>query len=189
MEDWKKYKWFYVASGKLVVGGKNATQNDELLKRLDNEYVVMHTSHPGSPFCVILSDVKKVTKKDLKECAIFCGCFSRAWKEGKKRTGVDIFMSSQVTKPKGSKRGLWHVNGDIKRVNIDIKLVLARQKKVLRAVPEESVKKEDILLRICPGKTDKKDMLAKFELELNGGNFSANELLAALPAGGVRICK
>ncbi|MCH7568531.1 MAG: DUF814 domain-containing protein [Nanoarchaeota archaeon] len=187
-KGYKKYKWFYTSSGKLVVGGKSAAQNDDLLKSLKNEYFIMHTSHPGSPFCVIVSELKKVTKKDLEECAIFTGCFSRAWKQGKKKTGVDIFKTSQISKEKRMKIGMWGVSGKVKRVKIELKLALTKQKGVLRAVPEKSVKKKNILLKICPGRIDKKDMFAKFQIELEKDKLNPNELLAALPAGGVRIC-
>lgn len=33
-QDYLKYRWFFNSSGKLVVGGKNAAQNDELLSRI-----------------------------------------------------------------------------------------------------------------------------------------------------------
>ncbi len=188
MIDYEKYRWFYTSSGKLVVGGKNAEQNDELLrkiKQLKENYVVMHTSHPGSPFSIIMEKVGNVTKSDIEECAIFTGCFSRAWKENKRKTEVDIFDSSQLMKDKNMKTGTWKVSGKIKRVSVELKLVLARQKGILRAVPENSAKK--YLIKVCPGKNDKKTMANKFAVELD--NVSYEELMMALPAGGVRICR
>ncbi len=192
MEDYRKFKWFYTSSGKLVVGGKSAAQNDELMKRVkqsgDNR-VVMHTSDPGSPFSVIVSDVKKVTQNDLEECAVFTGCFSRAWKEGKKSTQVDMFYSDQVEKRKGMKTGTWGVNGKVKKFKVTLELVLTRQDDVLRAVPEKSVKKKHILLKIAPGKIDKRQMIVKLSMELGDDNINEQELIAALPAGGIRIIK
>ena len=189
---YRKYKWFYTSSGKLVVGGKSAKQNDELLsevKKSGKNYVVMHTSDPGSPFSVIVSEVKKITKKDLEECATFTGCFSRAWKNREKAAKVDIFNSGGIAKLKGMKTGTWSVKGKIRRVNVELKLVIVKQKKLYRAVPENSARKKDILLSICPGKTNKKDMMVKFKLELKDEKFHEDELMSALPAGGVRICK
>jgi len=191
MKDYKKYKWFYTSSGKLVVGGKSAEQNDELLKRItesDKEYYVMHTSHPGSPFCVVVENIKKTIKKDLDECAIFTGCFSKAWKQRKKVTEVHIFKSNQLSKQKGMKTGTWRVIGKVKKVQVNLKLALTKQKGVYRAVPEKTVHKKDVLLTICSGKVDKKDMVAKFVIELEDSKLQENELMAALPAGGVRIC-
>jgi predicted ribosome quality control (RQC) complex YloA/Tae2 family protein len=189
MKDYKKYKWFYTSSQMLVVGGKSASQNDLLLTKLKStkkEYIVMHTSEPGSPFSVILEEPKKTSSQDIKETAIFTGCFSRAWRENKSSTQVDIFKLSQLSKPK-SKPGLWMVKGKIKRVKVNLKLVLSKQKKILRAVPEQTAKKKDILLKVCPGKTDKTKMADEILDSIKSKNKEA--LLSALPAGGVSICK
>ena len=192
MKNYKLFRWFYTSSGKLVVGGKNAEQNDELLKEITNSsknYFVMHTSHPGSPFSVIISDMLKVTKKDFKECAIFTGCFSRAWKERKKKTEVHLFNSENLSKKRGMKTGTWGVSAKISEIKVDLELVLVKQKKVYRAVPEISTKKSDILLKICPGNVDKSKSLDRFKKELKDGELDRDEILSALPAGGVRICK
>ena len=119
MKDYKKYKWFYTSSDKLVVGGKSAKQNDELLrkiKRMKGNLYIMHTSHPGSPFSAIISDPKTVKKTDLEECAIFTGAFSRAWKKGMKKTNIHIFRKNQISKEKNMKEGMWRVTGNIKKI-------------------------------------------------------------------------
>tara|TARA_Y100000310_G_scaffold208117_1_gene208631 strand:+ start:372 stop:953 length:582 start_codon:yes stop_codon:yes gene_type:complete len=192
MKNYKRFRWFYTASGKLIAGGKNAEQNDELMKEITESgknYFVMHTSHPGSPFSVIISDVKKVTKKDLRECAIFTGCFSRAWKEKKKKTDVHLFNSENIFKKRGMKTGTWGVSEKISEMKIDLKLVLVKQEKVYRAVPKISVKKSEILLEICPGNVDKNKSLDKFKKELGDDKLNRDEIVSALPAGGFRICR
>ena len=192
MENKNKYRWFYTASGKLVVGGKNAEQNDELMKEItssNKNYFVMHTSHPGSPFSVIISDTGRVNKRDLKECAIFTGCFSRAWKERKKKTEVHLFSSGNIFKKKGMKTGTWGVSEKISEMNVDLELVLVKQEEIYRAVPKISVRKSEILLKICPGSVDKSKSLDRFKKELEDDKLDKDEILSALPAGGVRICK
>ncbi|MDP1695334.1 MAG: NFACT RNA binding domain-containing protein [archaeon] len=191
-KEYKKYRWFFTSSGKLVIGGKSAEQNDSLLSRLKKskeDYIIMHTSSPGSPFSVILSSIKNLKESDIEECAIFTGCFSRAWKEGKKSAIIDIFKLSEVAKEKSMKSGTWGVIGKIKHRKVELKLVLAKQKDILRAIPEIAIKdKREILLKIMPGKISKEDMLSKLKLEIEG-NFSNEEILSALPAGGVAISK
>lgn len=182
MIEYKKYRWFFTSSNTLVVGGKNATQNDNLLNEVkDKDYIVMHTSSPGSPFGVIIKDRSKVSSQELEECAIFTGCFSRAWKEGKKNTSVDMFTTMQLSKG-DLKTGTWKVSGKVERREVKLELAITKQKGVLRAVPKITAKKP--LMIVVPGKTDKKDMAPKFEVEL--GNISQEELMAALPAGGVK---
>jgi len=192
ISEYKKYKWFYTYSGKLVVGGKNAEQNDILLRKmqlLGDDFIVMHTEVPGSPFSVILDDKKNITKRDIEECAIFTACFSKAWKLGKSNAIVHLFNSSQLRKSKGMNEGTWAVSGNVKKISVPLVLVLTKQDSVLRAVPEKSViKKEDAIIKICPGKIQKNEFVAKLATELSI-NLNQSELLSALPAGGINICR
>lgn len=186
---YEKYRWFFTSSGKLVVGGKSALQNDELLRKLKNsncDYLVMHTSSPGSPFSVIISD-EKISQSDKDETAIFTGCFSRAWREMKKTATIDIFSLSQLYKTEKMKIGTWGVKGEVKRINVSLELALTKQKGKLRAVPEKSAKK-NILLKIKPGKLNKKDALPKLQIEISE-SLNHDELLSALPTGGIAILR
>ncbi|NCN98657.1 hypothetical protein COU62_01705 [Candidatus Pacearchaeota archaeon CG10_big_fil_rev_8_21_14_0_10_35_219] len=185
--EYKKYKWFYTKNKKLVVAGKSAENNDKLLKEIldtGKEYWVCHTSHPGSPFSVIIDG----SKKDIEEAAMFTGCFSRAWKQGKKKTKVNIFKSSQLQKIKGMKIGTWGVLGRVEKMEVSLKLVLTKQKNVWKAVPEKSAGKK--ILGICPGNVDKEkriSVLIDKIKEKSKMKIDKNQLIAALPAGGFEI--
>jgi hypothetical protein len=189
MKDYQKYRWFYTGSGKLVVGGKSAAQNDwllKLLKTLEYEYLVLHTTEPGSPFSVIISEIKKVSEEDIKECAIFTACFSKAWRFNKKECSVDIFRLSQVYKGKDMKEGTWGVLGKVERTKVPLQLSLVKQKGILRAVPKSASK--STIVNISPGNIEKKDVAAKLELEVDK-IFNQEELLSALPSGGFKFSK
>ncbi len=189
MIDYKKYKWFFTSSGKLVVGGKSAEQNDTLLhemKKMKKEMIVMHTKSPGSPFGVILAPVSAVTGEDINECAIFTGCFSRAWKEGHKSTNVDIFNLSQLSKTDDMNVGSWSVKGKIKNKVINLELVVVMQQGVLRAVPKMTVDVKDIICSVSPGKIDKTKAVVLTKIN-DIKKLNKEQLLSALPAGGVRF--
>ncbi len=189
-KDYQKYRWFYTSSKKLVVGGKNAEQNEELIKKMQaikQDRIIMHTQMPGSPFSVILADIKKVTNNDIKETAIFTASFSRAWRERSKQANIDIFKLSQLYKSDAMKQGTFGVKGEIKRISIPLELALIKQKSKLRAVPLSSVKSKNILLKITPGEKDKLQMLP--ELQKSLPKYSKEEILAALPSGGIKIKK
>lgn len=187
--EYQNYKWFFTSSDKLVVGGKSAEQNDELLKKFKsekNDFVVMHTSSPGSPFSIILADKKSVNKSDVEETAVFTACFSQQWKQRKKKAVVDIFSLSQVSKLSSLKTGTWQVKGKIKKMPVVLSLVLTTQKEKLRAVPEKTSKK--FLIKLKPGKTQK-EKFAEILREKLENKFSIEEILSALPAGGISISK
>src|SRR3989338_3446491 len=189
MIDYHIYRWFYTSQGTLVVGGKSAEQNDELVQKFvasGEDYYVMHTRAPGSPFAIMLKDVKEVGEKELDECAVFTGCFSRAWRERKKKIDVDVFTIKQLSKEKSMKKGMWRVAGAVRKRGVELKLALTRQKGVIRAVPLSSINSKEAMMIICPGKNAKERMAPVFEIDL--GNVKYDELMAALPAGGVRKC-
>lgn len=192
MKEYKKYRWFYTSSGKLVLGGKNAEQNEILLKKLKSlpqDRIVMHTAQPGSPFSIILEEIDKIKEKDLMECAIFTASFSRAWKEGKKEAIVDFFKLSQLYKSKIMKTGTWGVRKKIERMTVPLKLALTKQDNMIRAVPEITVKsREEKLLTILPGKKEKTKIIPEIRRSIKIP-LSEEELLAALPAGGISIKK
>lgn len=188
MQDHTKYKWFLTSTKSLVIGGKSSSQNDSLIRDLKEQkidYVMMHTAAPGSPFSCIIKEPSSVTEEEKKECAIFTACFSRAWKNNAKNVKIHVFNLSQLYKMKSMAVGTWGVKGKVKEIIVnDLVLEVKRQNKVLRAIPLTSGRKKKVLL--MPGKIDKQDILAKLEIELNEP-LSKEEVLSALPAGGISI--
>lgn len=186
--NYKKYRWMLTSSGSAVFGGKSAEQNEEVVKFLMEEanegrkYMVMHTSAPGSPFAVLFS--KEYMDLDVKECAIFCGCFSRAWREGKKETSVDMFFSSDLFKLKDMKAGTFGVAKKLKSMKVRLELCLEVQEGKLRAVPRRRVATSNIVLK--PGKTPKEKVVEELS-KMTG--FKKEEVLEALPTGGFDILK
>ena len=182
--DYEKYRWFFTSSNKIVIGGKSAEQNEDIMRNIENEDVVMNTSSPGSPFCIISSP----SEKDIEEVAIFTACFSHEWKKGKKTSEVHIFKGEQVTKNNGMKVGTFGVMGSIKRKKVQLKLALDFQKGKLRALPLSCAKKK--LLVLTPGKLDKMQAAAKIkEIIRNKYNYpiSTDEIMSAIPSDSISI--
>ena len=124
-KEYKKYRWFFTSSGRLVIGGKDVDQNEELVYKFmkaKKPLIAMHTKKPSSPFCFILDD--KPTKKDLEECAVFCACFSRQWRGGAKSADVNCFLSHQMYKGKGMELGTFGIKKVEKTYKVKLKLYL-----------------------------------------------------------------
>jgi predicted ribosome quality control (RQC) complex YloA/Tae2 family protein len=103
-----KFREFTTSSGKKVLAGKNAEQNEELVKQfMGKDNIIFHTSEPGSPFCVI--EKIKNSKKDKKETAIFCASKSQDWRDNKKDIEVNFFSGENVYKRKTMKTGTFGV--------------------------------------------------------------------------------
>ncbi|RLG12279.1 hypothetical protein DRN73_02985 [Candidatus Pacearchaeota archaeon] len=185
--DYKKYRWFFTKSEKLVYGGKSAVQNEEIVKEIikkNSERIVMHTKIPGSPFAIIDAPLKKVNESDLEETAVWTACFSRAWRTGLYKTQVDIFTNNQILKEKNMKPGTFAVK-KVQRKNVLLKLFLINQKRILRAVPEKTLKKNTkVFAKIIPGKEKKEKIALEISKKLNK---KIDEVLNALPTGGIKI--
>lgn len=181
-KDYAKFRWFFTSNDILIVGGKSDDQNELVLKNfLKPNYIVLHTSKPGSPFMIIQDS--DPDKKDIEESAIFCGCFSQQWKLGNGLIDIDIFKGENIYKLKSMKKGTFGVKGDVKKIKIKPELVLVMQKSKIRAVPKTT--KEEIICKITPGDLSKEQAAVKI-LKIIKDNYhlpiSKDEVMAAIPS-------
>jgi len=93
-------------SGKDVLCGKSAEQNEFLVAQSEKNEIVIHSKAPGSPFCNIKG---KATPNDIKETAVICAAFSKAWKTNKSDVEVHVFRGKDVFKSAGMKTGTFGV--------------------------------------------------------------------------------
>ncbi|MDO8528504.1 MAG: NFACT RNA binding domain-containing protein [Nanoarchaeota archaeon] len=103
-----KFREKTLESGTKILLGRNAENNDELVKKFHGkENIIMHTVAPGSPFCVI--DNLEQSKEDVNEASAFCARYSQDWRDNKGNVKVSIFDGKNVSKEKGMKTGMWKV--------------------------------------------------------------------------------
>jgi len=185
-KNYRNYRWFFTSEKNLVVGGKSDEQNELALKYfLKSNYTILHTSKPGSSFMIIQSN--NPSKKDIKESAIFCGCFSQQWKTGKK-IDIDIFQGNQLYKLKSMKLGTFGVKEKKEVMKIKPELILIIQKGKLRAVPNPDGNSK--LATIKPGKLNKEEAAEKIR-KLIRDEFhlpvSKEEIMQAIPSDKLSI--
>ena len=102
-----KFKEIKTSSGKLVLAGKNAKNNEELVAQVQPEEDVFHTAVPGSPFVNIKSSI--TNKQERLEAAIFCAAKSQDWRDNKSDVEVHWFKGKDLYKRKGMKIGTFGV--------------------------------------------------------------------------------
>ena len=117
-----------------ILGGRDSSNNDELVFAAEPNDVLLHTVLPGSPFVNVGSEASKI---DIKEAAVFCARFSQAWRDSKRDVSVNVFRRCDMKKPKRAKEGSWEVSkservrvrkGDI--LNFETKLRLEESREV-----------------------------------------------------------
>ncbi|MCD6371810.1 MAG: NFACT family protein, partial [Candidatus Aenigmarchaeota archaeon] len=166
-EWYEKFKWFFTSEGKLAIGGKDAIQNEILIKRyLNEDDIVFHADVYGSPF-VILKRGKNASEEELRETAIFTLCHSRAWKN-KRIEAVYWVYPHQVSKkaPSGEYmgRGAFMIYGKKNYIkDVELRFAIGIQLEPLKVIsgPVENVRrKARYYAVIIPGDLSK-DVLAK----------------------------
>lgn len=103
------FRWFISSTGFVVVGGKDASTNETLVKRhAEKEDLVFHTDTAGSPFVIVKSGGRDIDEKTISEAAQFAACNSRAWKQGVGSLDVFYVSPDQVTKKAQSGEYMGH---------------------------------------------------------------------------------
>ncbi|MEK6945916.1 MAG: NFACT RNA binding domain-containing protein [Nanoarchaeota archaeon] len=106
-EDKNKFRKFTTENNILVLAGRDAPSNEELISQVEKEELVFHTATPGSPFVNLKGKAKK---SDIEDAAIFCARYSRDWKKNKKDVIVHIFKGKDIYKDKSMSLGTFGVS-------------------------------------------------------------------------------
>jgi len=186
-----KFRWFFASNGMLVVGGRDSTSNDILVKKhMENTDLVFHTDSPGSPFFLLKTGGEEVDPKVLEEVAIATVCFSRSWKLGLGNGEVFYVNPDQVSKEAESgeymSKGSFMVRGkrNIIRVSLELAVGMLEDGRLMCA-PVKSVSANcPHYITIMQGDEKKSDFAKKVVNKVGGG---LDEVMHILPAGEFRF--
>lgn len=191
----EKFRWFISSEGFLVIGGKDATTNEMVVKRYMNENDwYCHADVYGAPH-VVIKDGKKAGEKTLFEACQFAVSMSKAWSRGVFSEDAYYADPGQVTKqaPSGEYlgKGAFMVYG--KRnwmhglpLKLAVGIVKYEDEELPMCGPVDAVKahtKRYIVIR--PGRLKKSELVKKLKhiLEKWGYRVSEEDLMAILPPG------
>jgi predicted ribosome quality control (RQC) complex YloA/Tae2 family protein len=159
-EWYEKYRWFFTSDGLLAIGGKDASSNSVIIRKLltENDYV-FHAEVNGSPFFVLQNANNSNTdiSQSILEVSQATVSFSRSWKGGLSSSDAYWVLSSQLKKgaPTGQylPKGSFVIEGKRNFVkNLEIKLAIGlsftNNKSLFIVGPYNAVKKRSICLRI-----------------------------------------
>ena len=100
------FREFITKNSTLILAGRDAENNEELIKQVAPDEEVFHTESAGSPFVNIKGEPKK---GDRKIAAIFCAVYSKEWKKNKSDVIVHRFKGENIYKDKNMKAGTFGV--------------------------------------------------------------------------------
>ena len=195
-EWYEKLRWFISSEGLLVIGGRDATTNEIVIKKYtDKEDTVFHTEAPGSPFVVIKGKPGEAT---LQEAAAFCAANSRAWERRLGTAEVYAIKGEQVSKTAQPgeylAKGAFMIYGKRQYFHPELKIAVGvtKEGKLMAAPPTAAQKHCAAYLLIKPGDLKKSDLAkrVKHELEKRSGQaIELDTIMAALPPGEGQIVK
>ncbi|MBI2522753.1 DUF814 domain-containing protein [Candidatus Woesearchaeota archaeon] len=187
---YEKFRWFISSDGFLVIGGRDATSNEIVIKKhTDANDIVLHTDMAGSPFFVIKSEGRKIPETTIKEAADATCTFSRAWKLGLQSSDVFYVSPEQVSKKTKAGeymgKGAFMVYGKSNYVENKVNLAIGVTKDMaVMSGPLESIKKNcEKFVALKQGDEKVSNTAKKINYKL-GGNLDLDEIIRALPAGG-----
>ena len=192
-EWYEKFRWFISSEGFLVIGGRDATSNEIVIKKhTEPNDLVFHTDMAGSPFFVIKSEQKQIGEETKEEAADATCTFSRAWKLGLQTTSVFYAAPEQVSKKTKSGeyigKGAFMIYGKTNyisnRINLAVGMTSSQQ---IMAGPLDAVKAHCSKYVVLEQGSEKTGSAAKMIRHKVGGLI--DDIVRALPSGGFKISK
>jgi len=131
-EWYEKYHWTKSTDGFLIIGGKDASQNESLVKKqLKDHDVFVHADIHGAPAVIIKTNGKTPSENALREAAIITACYSKAWKFKAGFVEVYWVFGRQVSKsaPTGEylTKGAFMVYGKRNYMKVPLRLTIGFQ--------------------------------------------------------------
>lgn len=113
----EKFRWFISSDGFIIVGGKDASSNEVLVKKhMEKNDLFFHTELRGAPAVLIKNPENIIiNEQTFSEAACFAASYSNAWREGWGSTKIFYVYPEQVTKSPNPgeflKKGAFFIKG------------------------------------------------------------------------------
>ncbi|MEM0449043.1 MAG: ribosome rescue protein RqcH [Methanomassiliicoccales archaeon] len=187
------YKWFFTSGGRLVLAGRDARTNDQLVKKhLTPADRYAHADVHGAP-SVVIKEGASATEKELEEACAFALAHSKAWNAGIREGSAYWVLPDQVSKtPEAGEfvpRGAFVIRGKRNYVHhIQMELAVGEvQVQGARKVmcgPPSSLRSSSKYVVIIPGDMPRSKLSSSLAKELQ---VPEEEISRILPPGDVEI--
>lgn len=213
-EEWyEEFRWFHTSDDFLVIGGRNADENEALVKKyLDRGDRFFHTQAHGGPVTILKATGPSEPAKEvefpessIRETAQFAVSYSSVWKEGRFADDAYSVRPDQVSKTPESgeyiEKGGFVIRGDRTYhrdigVGVAVGITCEPTTRVIGGPPAAIDPRAETVVEIEPGRCAQNDMAKRiyreFRERFTDTTFvrkvaSPDLIQEFLPAGGSRM--
>ena len=200
---YEKFRWARSRNGAFIVGGRDATTNEILIKKnMEPSDLVFHADFPGAPFVLLKASDIEISEGDIDDAAHLAASYSSAWQSGATFADVYWVKPEQISKeaPSGEylTRGSFMIRGQknfLRHIQLRISIGLLEEPEGLQVIggpPEATKKHTGLAVDIIPGRLtsgalakDIRKALASKRLELRKSIIALpiEEIQRFIPAG------
>ncbi|MEM5834291.1 MAG: ribosome rescue protein RqcH [Candidatus Aenigmatarchaeota archaeon] len=170
-EWYERFRWFISSDNFLVIAGKDAKTNEEIVKKYAKEQdIILHADIHGAPFVLIRNEKKKeVPLETIMEAAEFAASYSKAWFLGLGSTDVFYVKPEQVVK-EALPLGSFKIRGKrewLKKVPLRVSIGLKIEDGIkIIAGPVTAIKKQTpYIVTLCPGDINSEKLAKEIKRE------------------------
>ena len=164
---YERYRWFFSTDGFLVLGGKDAETNEEIVKKyMEPRDIFFHAEVHGAPAVLLKSNGKEIPLTTLQEAAQFAISYSTIWKQGLASGRCYWVDPAQVSKTPESgeyvPKGAFVIRGERHYMESQTRLAIGLYEARIIGGPVAAIsKKAELVILIQPGLYNQSDV-AKF---------------------------
>ncbi|MCC7556726.1 MAG: NFACT family protein [Methanoculleus marisnigri] len=161
-----RFRWFTTSDGTLVIGGRDASQNEELVKKyMEGGDLFVHADVHGGSVVIV-----KGTTEHMDEAVRFAASYSNAWKAGHFTADVYAARPDQVSKTAESgeyvARGAFIVRGERQYfrnapLGVAIGLQMVPEVAVIGGPPGAVTGRTKVWVELRPGQFEPNDTARK----------------------------
>jgi hypothetical protein len=201
---YEKFRWTHSQDGFLLLGGRDATTNELLIKRhTSSNDLIFHADIVGAPFVILKTNGKTPSNSTLEEAAQLAVVYSKGWQSGYMSLNAYWVKPNQVSKeaPSGEylTRGAFVIRGHKTYLrNIPMRIAIGarcieQHWQIIGGPPTAIAAQTPYFVEIIPGKhksghiakliRHKLSTLVPTEIQPTIRRISVEKIQAFLPAG------
>jgi predicted ribosome quality control (RQC) complex YloA/Tae2 family protein len=198
-----RFRWFVTSDGVVVLGGRDASQNEELVKKyMGGQDLFVHADVHGASVVIVKGKTER-----MDEVAQFAASYSGSWRSGHFSADVYSALPAQVSKTPESgefiSRGSFIVRGDRTYYRnvplaVSIGLMLEPHVAVIGGPPSAIKGKTRTFVELKPGQFEPNDVAKKVlrilkqkisddDVKMLRGVLNTDHVAAFVPPGGSDI--